>query len=323
MGDSVPALSVIIVSYNTRQMTLDCLETLLGDLAADGELSGSEVWVVDNGSEDGSVEAIRSRFAQVRVIANTNNRGFGAANNQALQEASGEFVLLLNSDAFPHSGAIRALIDRLRTEPVAAVVGPRLLNTDGTLQLSCYRFPGPWRAFCENLLLTAKWPDHRLVGDYRAWAHDGDREVEFVIGACLMARRLALAQVGFFDESYFLYAEEADLCRRLHTAGWKIVFTPAANVTHLNGGSGRRQPDRVFCEFRRGQERFVRKHYGVIGLGFYRTMLMIGASLRIGLFAIAAMLRPAQSAEKLKQIAEWRRILTWTVGFRGPGLSDR
>src|SRR5687768_14946249 len=134
-----PTVSVIIVSYNTREMTLECLRTLYGGLGD----PAAEVWVVDNASTDGSAEAIRAGFPQVRLVANARNVGFGAANNQAMCQARGEFFLLLNSDAFPRPGAVAALADFLRRHQDVAVVGPRLLNADGSLQRSCFRFPSP------------------------------------------------------------------------------------------------------------------------------------------------------------------------------------
>ncbi len=318
MSVEAPPISAIIVSYNTRDMTLECLRTLHDDL---GDLS-AEVFVVDNASSDGSAAAIRSAFPQVRLIENARNAGFGAANNQAMRQAQGEFFLLLNSDAFPKAGAIQALMDFLREHPDAALVGPRLLNEDGSLQPSCYRFPGPFRALCENLLLTAKFPAHPVLGDYRSWPHDAERAVDFVIGACCLVRRAAVEKVGLFDEDFFLYAEETDWCYRFRQAGWKVMFTPRAEVVHLNKGSGKRQPDRVFCEFHRGQERFFRKHHGLSGLWFFRAVMVFGASLRVLVFLAAALAVPRRRAQSLSLVAQWQRILTWTLGFRGPGLRE-
>src|SRR5579871_4191764 len=144
-------LSVIIISYNTREMTLECLRTLYSDL---GTLP-AEVWIVDNASQDGSVEAIRSAYPQVRLIANERNLGFGAANNQAMREACGKYFLLLNSDAFPKAGAIGKLVEYLDTHPEVGLVGPRLLNGDGSLQISCFRFPSPGLTWKNHLWISS------------------------------------------------------------------------------------------------------------------------------------------------------------------------
>jgi GT2 family glycosyltransferase len=169
-ASSRPLLSVIIISYNTRDMTLECLRVLEAELSA-SSLS-AEVWVVDNASSDGSVDAIGEAFPRVRVIANTDNAGFGAANNQAMRQANGEYFLLLNSDAFPRPGALAALVEYSKQHPEAGVVGPRLLNADGSLQRSCWKFPSPTRAWLENVGIVAAVPNHPVLGDYSRWEHD-------------------------------------------------------------------------------------------------------------------------------------------------------
>jgi N-acetylglucosaminyl-diphospho-decaprenol L-rhamnosyltransferase len=283
----------------------------LGGMAA-------EVFVVDNGSGDDSVAAVRAAFPAVVVIEVGRNAGFGAANNLAIARATGEFVLLLNTDAFVRPGAVAALVGYLRDHPRTAVVGPRLLNADGSLQRSCYKFPSPARAFCEHALLTAAFPNNRLLGDYRAWPHDAEREVEFVIGACMLVRRSAIEQVGGFDERFFMYSEETDWCRRFRDAGWAVAFTPAAEVVHLNGGSGRRQPDRVFNEFRLSAERYVRKHHGGVGLAMFRACLIGGACVRIAAFGVRALMPGGGQGRGM--VRQWVRILAWNLGFRGPAL---
>ena len=313
---AAPILSAIIVSYNTRQTTLDCLRALMADIR---ELP-AEVFVVDNASRDGSAAAIRSEFPSVLMIENQRNAGFGAANNMALRMARGNHILLLNSDAFVKPGAISALLQLISRRPEVAVVGPRLTNADGSLQRSCYRFPSPLRAVYENLLLTAAFPNHSLVGDYRRWEHDFERDVDFVIGACMLVRREAFDGVGGFDEQFFLYAEEEDWCKRIADAGWKVTFTPAAEVMHLNGGSGKSQPDRVFDEFHRGAERYLRKHHGSIGLFVYRVAIVFGSLVRISVFSLS-ILMPGRCRRGITLTRTWLRILKWSVGFRGPGLA--
>jgi GT2 family glycosyltransferase len=319
MTHDVPmTLSVVIVSYNTRELTLRCL----GDLCADlGGLS-AEVFVVDNGSADGSVPAVRGAFPSVTVIDVGRNVGFGAANNMALRQATGEYALLLNTDAFVQPGAVAALVSYLGGHPRTAVVGPRLLNADGSLQRSCYKFPGPARALCENTLLTAALPNHPQLGDYRAWNHDAEREVGFVIGACMLVRRSAIEQVGLLDEQFFMYSEETDWCRRFRDAGWATAFTPAATVVHLNGSSGKQQADRVFNEFNRSAERYIFKHHGTSGLVVFRACMIVGSCIRIVLFGLRALV-PGRGAEAWRRVWEWGRILAWHLGARGEGLRPR
>ena len=317
---SSPLLSVIIVSYNTRQMTLDCLQALYADLGS----SSAEVWVVDNASTDGSADAIRAAFPQVNLIQNPRNAGFGAANNLALRQAAGEFLLLLNSDAFLHPGAVAALRDHLQTHPRAGVAGPRLLNVDGSLQPSCYRFPSPPRAWLENLWISSLLPHHPVVGDFRRWAHDAERSVDWVIGACLLVRRQAWEAAGEFDESFFMYQEETDWQRRVRGAGWDIGFTPSALVTHLGGASGAAEQARINAHFFDSLDRYTRKHHGLPGLVSLRLAMIVGAALRTLLWAGVII-----SAPKRRPVARAKaRLQAWlfvrqATHWRGAGKAAR
>ena len=311
-----PVLSVVIISYNTRAMTLDCLRDLFADLGA----LPAEVWVVDNASKDGSPAAIREAFPQVRLIANDRNAGFGAANNQAIGGSQGRFLMLLNSDAFVHSGAVRALLRYLERHPEVGAVGPRLLNPDGTLQRSCYPFPSPVRAWIENLWLSAAFPNHPVVGDYSRWSHDADRLVEWVIGACVVVRREVLDQVGGFDERFFMYAEETDWQRRIRAAGWQIGFTPDAVVTHVGGASGVADLPRIKAGFFESLDRYEHKHHGWPGLVALRGAMAVGSVLRAVLWSACWLLRPSWrplAGAKLKlhlwlvarQVTRWRALV--------------
>jgi len=306
-------LSVIIVSYNTREMTLTCLDTLferLSDLDA-------EVWVVDNGSQDGSAEAIRARFPQVKMIEMDRNLGFGGANNRAMEKANGRFFLLLNSDAFPHAGAVKGLCDFLETHPDVGAVGPRLDNPDGTLQKSCYRFPSPMRAIAENMLLVSAFPNNPLWGDYRAFEHDTRLYVDFVSGAAFLIRREVFEKIGPFDEGFFVYAEETDWQLRMHKNGWKVAFIPDVTVVHYGGQSSVAIKDRQFCEFHRSQLRFMRKHYGPFLEFVARASMCQGAVLRMTIWSLRCVVQPSKRAELKPQIELWGRILKWYLG-KGP-----
>ena len=279
-----PRLSVIIVSYNTRDMTLDCLRVLQSELR---ELT-AEVFVVDNASTDGSADAVREAFPEVRLIANPRNAGFGAANNLALAQARGHYLLLLNTDAFPRPGAVGMLIDYLERHPTVGVVGPRLLYKDGSLQQSCFRFPTPLGAWAENVGLTRVLRHHAAFDDYRGWDHAIEREVDFVIGACLLLRRKVYERVGGFDERFFMYQEEADWQRRVHEAGWTVAFTPSAEAVHLAGASGRAEPVRISGHFFESLDKYVLKHHGVLGFLLVRSAMLVGCSARaLGWTAIA------------------------------------
>ena len=322
---NVVSLPVIIVSYNTRELTLRCLRTLFENAATDGV--GVRPVVVDNASADGSAAAIRNAFGDaVEVIAAGRNLGFGAANNVALRACEGELALLLNSDAIMRPGALATLLAAIRGRAELGAVGPRLLNADGSLQRSAYPYPGAARAWADAVGLGRLAARSGRFGDFRDWAHDGRCDVPMLSGACLLVRLETVRQVGLFDESFFLYAEETDLCRRLTRAGWKIGFVPEAEVVHLGGASGSDggggQSAAVFCEFERGQERFVRKHQGAAGLLAYRAARVASSSLRAVAYT-AMSCRPGSPASRRRwsgPAATWRRVFAFSVGVRAKPL---
>lgn len=314
-----PTLSVVLVSYNTRELTLRCLRALheaLGGLSA-------EVWLVDNASTDGSVAAVGEAFPKVHVLAQDRNLGFGAANNLAMAQASGRYILLLNTDAFVTPGALQTLVAYLETHPSVGVVGPRLLNEDGSLQRSCFRFPSPRQAWAENLWLSALFPNHRWLGDYRRWEHDEVREVDWVVGACMLVRREGYLATRGFDETFFMYAEEADWQWRIRSCGWSVAFEPAAVVTHLGGASGAAERAAVRAHFFNSLDYYQIKNHGRRGLVLLRMAMITGCFMRAVLWAGAWLVprRREIAAAKLKLHA-WllkRQSTNWRPALRRAG----
>ena len=282
----LPTLSVLIVSYNTREMTLDCLRALTRELPPG---LPTEILLVDNASSDGSAEAVRAAFPDVRLTASDRNAGFGAANNVALAQARGRYLLLLNTDAFPRPGAVAAMVDYLERHADVGVVGPRLFYGDGTPQQSCFRFTTPLYAWMENLGVTKLLRRHPALDDYRGWDHASERNVDFVIGACLLLRREVYEQVGGFDERFFMYQEEADWQKRIHRAGWRVVFSPQAEVVHLAGASGKAEPVRISGHFFESLDKYMLKHHGAPGFLLVRGAMLIGCSARAGGWAALAL----------------------------------
>jgi GT2 family glycosyltransferase len=314
---SAPLVSVIVVSYNTRALTLECLRTLNAEL--DG--LAAEVILVDNGSGDGTAAAVAGEFPQVRVIANPQNVGFAAANNQAMRQARGGCFLLLNSDAFPEAGAVRTLLEYLGQHPAVGVVGPRLVNSDGSVQVSCFPFPTPLRAWLELLWVPKLLPPGGRWGDYRRWRHDAERTVPWVIGACMLVRREVYERLGGFDERFFMYAEETDWQVRIRDAGWEIAFIPTAQVRHLGGASGVDEKPRINRHFFQSLDYYERKHHGVGGLIVLRVAMVVGALLRIpgwaAVWLIAPRRRPVAGAKlKLLSWLSVRQATDWNAAAR-------
>jgi GT2 family glycosyltransferase len=261
-------VAVVIVSFNAREALLTCLDSL-------GRYVGVpfETVVVDNASEDGSAEAARARDPAPQVIASRLNVGFARACNQGLRATTAPHVLFLNPDASVTAGAVEVLAARLDADPDIGAVGPLIRHPDGTVEVST----GP------DLSPAAERRQRRLVRGVRrreagalheaAERHRREREPDWLSGACLMARREAIEAVGGFDEGFFLYEEDADLCRRLRAAGWRVVFTPAAEVRHELGRSMDRAPERSRLEYHRSHLRYYRKHNGPLACAALRLLL--------------------------------------------------
>jgi hypothetical protein len=246
-------VDVVIVTYNSAQTIADCLAAL----DTNGLPGG--VTVVDNASSDGTAALVAERFPGTKLIANPVNEGFARGANRGLRETRSEFALLLNPDAEVRPDAIRALLTFAERRPRAALIGPRLLNPDGSLQHSCFRFPNL------RMVLTGFFGllplDSPANGRYRLEEYAQPHQVEHLLGACLLIRRAAAEQVGLLDEGYYMYFEETDWCYRTHQAGWENWYCPDATVIHHGAHSTSREPERMSAEFHRSQARFYRKHY--------------------------------------------------------------
>jgi hypothetical protein len=253
-------ISVIVVNRNTRDILRECLASVLAETAG----IAFEVIVLDNGSTDRSVEMVREDFPQVLLIANMENRGFAAANNQGMRLARGRYVLLLNSDTVVLDGAIQKTVAFADEHPEAAVVGCRVLNPDGSLQPTCFMFPSLLNMVLSTTYLYKLVPRSRFFGRERMawWDRDDVREVEVVTGCFMLVRREAIDEVGLMDERFFMYAEETDWCYRFTKAGWKNLFCPDASIVHLGGGSTRARLEEMNIQLRRSIVQFMKKHRG-------------------------------------------------------------
>lgn len=251
-------VSIIIVNWNTRDLLAGCLRSVYDTVR---DLS-FEVLVVDNASSDGSAQMVRERFPLVRLIENVENVGFAAANNLAMAQAQGRYILLLNSDASLPSGALDRLIAFADARPRAGVVGVQLVNADGSFQAAWNRFPTPLTMLLEPWGIV-QWvtrnPYYPSCPPGQA-AHV--QQCDWVGGACLLARAEAVAQVGLLDERFFMYSEEMDWCRRMRFAGWEIWYTPDVRVVHLGGGSAARFSYAQLSRLYRSKAVYAEKHFG-------------------------------------------------------------
>jgi N-acetylglucosaminyl-diphospho-decaprenol L-rhamnosyltransferase len=270
-------VSAVIVTYNALPWIERSLESLEG--------TGAEVIVVDHGSTDGTLDVVRERFPATRVIEQE-NRGLGGGSNTGMRAGSGRYHLLLNSDAWLREGALEKLIVFADEHPEAAVVGPRLLNPDGSLQRSVRGFPSVWRLATEYFFLRKLAPRSRALNAFYAggFDHDAVREAEFVMGSAMLVRRDAADAVGLFDEDFFMFNEESDWCYRFVGAGWKVLFFPEAEVFHVGGATTKQNWQRNYREQMVSHLRFLAKHHGMREAERARKMLIASLLLRGAMF---------------------------------------
>jgi GT2 family glycosyltransferase len=295
-------LSIVIVNWNTKAMLADCLESVFEP----GTGLESEVFVVDNASADGSAAMVRERFPQVRLIANTQNVGFARASNQAIKESVGRYVLLLNPDTEVLPGALRTLCDFIESHTKVGAVGPMIVNPDLTLQSSCNPMPTLWREFWRLMLLDNIVP--QSIYREEDWDTTAAHEVEVIQGDCLLLRREALSNVGLFDEAFFMFTEEVDLCFRLLRAGWLLYWVPMARVIHYGGQSTCQVARKMFTELHRSKVLFFRKTKGAWGCLAYKLILFLTALTRI-LASITSPSRSSQATQRSRSYIDLLRVL--------------
>jgi len=306
-------VSVIIVGYNTRDMLRDCLRSV----GEQGEACAFETIVVDNASSDGSAAMIAEEFshAVVRLLANDTNRGFAAACNQGLAEASGRYALLLNPDTVVLEGCFEKTVAFADAHAGAAVVGCRVLNPDRTLQPTCFRFPS-----LLNLLLAAThlyklFPRSRLFGRERmgSWRRDDVRDVDVVTGCFMLVRREAIEQVGPMDERFFMYAEETDWCYRFRQAGRRNLFMPHDGIVHLGGASTSTRSGEMNLALRGSILQFFGKHRSPAATLAARLLTCLFYALRAPVWGVAALVRRGR---KRREAAD-----RWRTYVRGAWMS--
>lgn len=300
-------LSVVIVSWNTRALVLGGLEALLAELDRCASARGlkSELWLVDNGSTDGTPEAVAERFPRVGLALLERNRGFAAGANEGIRRSQGRFVLLLNSDARPCEGAIECCVDVLARRPQVGAVGPQLLHADGRLQNSVHVFPSFASELLPRWLPELLWPS-RYPSKRRPPSEP--TPVDAVQGAALFARREAIDAVGPLCEDYFFFLEETDWCWRLRQAGWQVLYVPAARVVHASGASSkRRDPAATRIEYNRSLLHFLRTRRGVTTMRLVAGLRLLGTLLSVLLLAAAA---PFSGRLRARLRERWQ-VLRW------------
>jgi len=257
---SLVDVSIILVNWNTRGFLRDCINSVYENTSN----SSFEIIVVDNASSDGSVDMLKLEFGDVKIIANAENRGFAAANNQGMLASKGRYILLLNSDTIVLDNSIDKAVAFADAHKGSAVVGSGVLNPDMTVQPTCFMFPSILNMLLSVSYLYKLFPRSRFFGRERMtwWNRDDVREVDVVTGCFMLVRREAIEEVGMMDERFFMYGEETDWCYRFKQAGWKVMFTPMSAIIHFGGQSSRKARVEMLIRLRLSILQFIGKHYG-------------------------------------------------------------
>lgn len=309
-----PELTVIIVSYNTRALTLKCLETLY----ANTHETRFHTVVIDNASSDGSADAVAAAFPQVELIASDENLGFARANNAVAARATTEWLLLLNPDTEVHDGAVDRLLAFSRAHPQAGITGGRTVFPDGSLNIaSCWNRITPWSAFCMATGLTAAFRGSAFFNPEAmgSWQRDSVREVDIVVGCFLMIRRELWNTLGGFDLKYYMYGEEVDMCLRARDMGYTPMITPDAQIMHLVGASSSQVAHKVVM-VARSRSTLIRDHWPRWQVPFGIALLWVWGAVRVSAAQVLALSGRAQAkATAAKWRGIWAQRRTWLAGY--------
>ncbi len=278
-------VSIIIVSWNTRDILRQCLESIYEQTPA----MEYEVIIIDNASTDGSAEMIKTHFPKAILIENSINKGFAAANNQAIALAKGRYFLLLNPDTVILDNAINKSIKFAEQNPNAAVVGCKVLNPDRTIQPTCFMFPSLLNMFLSSTYLYKLFPKNKFFGRERMtwWDRNDAREVDVVTGCFMFVRRDAVEQTGLMDERFFVYGEETDWCYRFKKEGWKVLFTPEAQIIHYGGQSSKAVSIEMTLQLRGSILLFIQKHRSALEYRLACVLVWLFFAVRVPFWMIA------------------------------------
>lgn len=300
MQNTIPNISVVIVSWNAKKYLEQCLQSI----RSCSDASAAEIIVVDNASTDGSHEIVRQRFSDVKLICNSSNLGFAKANNIGISQSHGKYIFLINSDVVVYPNCFSSMINYMEAQQQIGVLGPRITGFDGKVQRSCMGYPSLWNSFCQAILFSTLFPRIKLFNGYELshWAHDEVKEVDVINGCFWAIRRKAIEEIGLMDENFFMYAEDIDWCKRFNNAGWKVVYYPLAEAVHYGGASSSNAPIRFYIEMQNASLKFWSKHYGSFSRGVYICIILLHQSLRALGYSIYYLLAAEQKNVTLYKI---------------------
>lgn len=301
-----PTLSISIVNTNNCSLVRDCLNSIYQNTTR----TTFEIIVVDNASNDGSVEMIEREFPLVRLVKNVMRQGYGYSHNRGVEVSKGEFVLIFNEDMVVLPNALDLMFEKIKSNPQIGVVGCRLLNSDGSLQHSCFKFFTLWGEALEALIpynlffKKSKWRRQMMF-----WDHNQEREVDVVMGCCMLVPRKIFESAGKFDPHFFVYSEESDLCRRIKNLGYKVVFIPDAKIIHIGGQTSKTMSLKMNLVMAESKIKYVKKHHGELACLCARAIWGIGSLIRIIGWSGYWLMKGKQREEAGKNVVRYSKTL--------------
>ncbi len=311
-------LSICIVSWNTRKLLRYCLESIYAKTKG----INFEIIIVDNASKDGSIEMVSNEFPKCIIIAQQENLGFSKANNIAVKIARGRYVAFLNPDTVMKTNAFVAMVGFMDVNPTYGATGCKLLNEDDTIQFTCARsFPTPFKRFCFLTLLNRIFPASICfsTSEMEYWDHKNSRDIDCLSGACMVLRKDVVERLGAFDETYFMYGEDIELCYRIRKNGWSIYYNANEEIYHLSGASSSQKSYKAFSLIMQHQAnyKFFKENYGDVKAIEFKTLVFIGTIIRLFIISIllSKIIDIGKSRNKLttNTLRKYFELLKWSI----------
>jgi len=304
-------VSIIIVNWNTKELLLNCIESLIKET----KQHTIEIIVVDNASSDGSPNAVRQRFPNVKVIVNKSNLGFAKANNIGIKQSTGRYVCLVNSDIKALDGCVDRMCEYMDNNTSIGALGPKTVNEDMTFRLNIREFPSLWNSFCEAFALNIIFPKTRLFRTRLLIniSQDSPSSVDTLSGCFLMVRQETLEEVGLLDERFFIYGEDKDWCKRFSNAGWDVKFFPDAQAIHYGGSSSSVAPLKYLIEMLKSDFEYWRKHHSWVAQKIYMLIMIFHYSFRAFGNACLGLIKKSDKKEVLNKVEGRMACIRWII----------
>jgi len=308
-------LSIIILNWNTKDFLRNCLRSL-EECAISYK---KEIIVVDNASTDDSVAMVKKNFPSVKIIQNKENTGFAKGNNIGIKQSSGRYVCIVNSDVTIRRECFNQLIQHMDTHPTIGIIGPTIFWPDLTVQGTCRKFPGLWNNFCEHFYLNRLFPKYSFFSGehmFPSFDHKTTKNVDCLVGCFLMIRKKTLEDVGLFDEQFFIYSEEIDLCKRFWKKGWVVKFFPTDGAIHHGRASSSKDPQRFSMEQQISVLKYWKKHRNRFDVAVFLLMLVVSHGLRLAFGSFLYFISPSRREKTVQQISKHQACLKFILFAR-------